>query len=68
MQFERYQGKEVYSDFIPEKKVVNILITSGASCPDAVVEEVIEKILVYFSDINGVDTVIESIKETFEIA
>ncbi len=30
--------------FLPEKKPVRILITSGASCPDAVVESVIKKI------------------------
>lgn len=30
--------------FIPEKDEVSILITSGASCPDAIVEEVIRKL------------------------
>lgn len=30
--------------FIPEKKQLKILITSGASCPDALVERVIEKL------------------------
>ena len=34
--------------FIPEKGVVKILITSGASCPDALVEGVIEKIISFF--------------------
>ncbi len=34
------------SNFLPvEKNPVRILITSGASCPDAIVEDVIEKIL-----------------------
>ena len=32
------------SGFLPEKNPVKILITSGASCPDAVVESVIKKI------------------------
>lgn len=31
--------------FLPEKEHTNIIITSGASCPDAVVDEVIQKIL-----------------------
>jgi 4-hydroxy-3-methylbut-2-en-1-yl diphosphate reductase len=31
--------------FIPEKKILKILISSGASCPDALVEAVIEKIV-----------------------
>lgn len=35
-------------DYLPSKDVVSILITSGASCPDAVVETVIEKLTSYF--------------------
>ncbi|MBZ5857260.1 4-hydroxy-3-methylbut-2-enyl diphosphate reductase [Flavihumibacter profundi] len=30
--------------FLPEKSPINILLTSGASCPDAVVEEVIKRL------------------------
>lgn len=37
------------SNYLPLKKPVTILITSGASCPDAVVEKVIEKLINYFS-------------------
>lgn len=33
------------SDFIPKKQPVKILITSGASCPDALVEGVINKLV-----------------------
>jgi 4-hydroxy-3-methylbut-2-en-1-yl diphosphate reductase len=32
--------------FLPEKKPLKILISSGASCPDAMVEAVIEKIVI----------------------
>lgn len=32
-------------NFLPSKSPVKILITSGASCPDAIVEDVIEKLL-----------------------
>ena len=35
--------------YLPEKNPVRILITSGASCPDAMVEEVIEKLLSFYS-------------------
>jgi 4-hydroxy-3-methylbut-2-en-1-yl diphosphate reductase len=38
----------ITSEFIPQKNPVKILITSGASCPDALVEGVIEKIVSYF--------------------
>jgi 4-hydroxy-3-methylbut-2-enyl diphosphate reductase len=35
-------------NFLPLKQPARILITSGASCPDALVEEVINKLLSYF--------------------
>ncbi|MBL0146827.1 MAG: 4-hydroxy-3-methylbut-2-enyl diphosphate reductase [Chitinophagaceae bacterium] len=38
----------VTSDFIPAKRPVKVLITSGASCPDAMVEDVIEKLISFF--------------------
>ena len=34
--------------YLPEKKLIKILVTSGASCPDALVEMVIKKITGYF--------------------
>lgn len=34
--------------FIPQKDKVKIILTSGASCPDAVVERVMRKLLGYF--------------------
>lgn len=44
--------------FLPHKSPVHILITSGASCPDAMVEEVISKLLSYFPGSAGIETVI----------
>ena len=35
-------------DFLPQKETIKILITSGASCPDALVEQVIEKIISFY--------------------
>ncbi len=35
-------------DFLPYKQPINILLTSGASCPDATVEAVITKIISFF--------------------
>jgi 4-hydroxy-3-methylbut-2-enyl diphosphate reductase len=35
-------------DYLPNKETVKILMTSGASCPDAVVETVIRKIASYY--------------------
>lgn len=38
------------SNWLPEQGPVKILITSGASCPDALVEGVIAKISAYYND------------------
>lgn len=42
-----WRTKEISTieNFLPQKNPLKILMTSGASCPDAVVEEVIEKII-----------------------
>ena len=36
------------NNYLPDKKPIRILITSGASCPDAVVESVIKKLVSFF--------------------
>jgi 4-hydroxy-3-methylbut-2-en-1-yl diphosphate reductase len=46
------------NNFIPEKEFVNIILTSGASCPDSVVEEIMFKILSLFKNVNPIDEVI----------
>ncbi len=46
-----HQKRLSTNDFIPKKEKVNIILTSGASCPDAVVEKVLNKMLSYFKGI-----------------
>ncbi len=46
------------SGYLPEKSPVHILITSGASCPDAMVEAVISKLLSYFPGTESMDKII----------
>ena len=47
--FDFHHKKEMITDnFIPKKNPVKILITSGASCPDALVEKVIDKLAGYY--------------------
>jgi 4-hydroxy-3-methylbut-2-enyl diphosphate reductase len=46
LHFDLHLEKEKLTNhFLPQTAPVKILVTSGASCPDAVVEEVIEKIV-----------------------
>ena len=42
------KSENIVSNFLPEKKPVKVLMTSGASCPDAVVEKVIERLVSFF--------------------
>lgn len=42
------QSELLINNFLPGKDPVRILITSGASCPDAVVEKVIGKLVSFF--------------------
>jgi 4-hydroxy-3-methylbut-2-en-1-yl diphosphate reductase len=47
----------VTENYLPEKRPVNILITSGASCPDAIVESVIRKVVSFFPSAKTIDEV-----------
>jgi 4-hydroxy-3-methylbut-2-en-1-yl diphosphate reductase len=43
-----HHNELVTENFWPEKEPVTVLITSGASCPDAVVEGVIKKLAGFY--------------------
>ncbi len=49
----------VTENFLPQKSPVTILITSGASCPDAVVEGVIRKLLSFYPESKTVEEMAE---------
>jgi 4-hydroxy-3-methylbut-2-enyl diphosphate reductase len=51
-------------NYLPKKYPVEILITSGASCPDAVVESVIRKIISFYDNAKDVDSVVTDVLET----
>jgi 4-hydroxy-3-methylbut-2-enyl diphosphate reductase len=47
-------------DFIPAKQPVKILLTCGASCPDAVMEEILRKLVAFFPGSADPDAVIQA--------
>ena len=49
------------SNYIPAKVPVDILLTSGASCPDSVIDQVIQKFLPFFKNSKPIEPVIESL-------
>ncbi len=49
------------SNFLPNKTPVRIILTSGASCPDSVIEGVIHKINSFYSDIKPVEKAIKQL-------
>lgn len=59
-----YESKKhlISDSFIPEKEVVDIVLTSGASCPDSVVESVLKRILEFFPNARSVEDVYSTLK------
>jgi 4-hydroxy-3-methylbut-2-enyl diphosphate reductase len=53
--------EQTSSDFIPNKDKVRIAVTSGASCPDAVVDDVLNRILSFFDVTNNIEEVLTMI-------
>jgi 4-hydroxy-3-methylbut-2-enyl diphosphate reductase len=51
----------ITNDYLPYKNNLKIIITSGASCPDSVVEAVMLKILSYYDNLRNVDEVLKEI-------
>ena len=57
----RKKEEKASSDFMPEKSPVNIILTSGASCPDSIIDKVIRKFLSFFEDCKSLESVIEDL-------
>ena len=57
--FHIHSNKEVVTeDFLPSINPVRIILTSGASCPDSIVDDVLRKILSYFEKTRSVEDVL----------
>jgi 4-hydroxy-3-methylbut-2-enyl diphosphate reductase len=48
------------TSFIPTKEKTRILLTCGASCPDAVMEEILRKLVSFFPGAKDVDEVVNT--------
>lgn len=49
------------NSYLPKNIPVNIILTSGASCPDAVVERVMMKMLSFFENVTPTEQVMEKV-------
>ena len=60
-----YTDKTIHEtfDWIPEKRPLDILLTAGASCPDALLDEVLSKILSWFPDTRPLEQVLDPLIE-----
>jgi 4-hydroxy-3-methylbut-2-enyl diphosphate reductase len=47
------------SSYLPDRQPLRILITSGASCPDALVESVIRKLASFYKEEDKIDALIQ---------
>jgi len=56
-----YHRQEIIqsNNYLPAKEKVSIAITSGASCPDAIVDAVLKKLLSYFNQVKPLEEVVE---------
>jgi 4-hydroxy-3-methylbut-2-enyl diphosphate reductase len=60
LHYNFHTGDElVTTDYLPSKEPVSVLITSGASCPDAVVEAVIRKLVEFYPKGKSVEEIAE---------
>ena len=58
--FDNVKKEEVLiNEFIPQKEKVRVLLTCGASCPDAVVEDILRKTVSLFPSAKSVDQVVD---------
>ena len=58
------QQLQVSHNFIPSKRPVDIILTSGASCPDIIVERVLVKLLDFFPEVTPMEEVLSSYATT----
>lgn len=53
--------KVVSADFLPSKNPVKIILTSGASCPDTLVDRVMLRLLEFFPEAKSVEEIVDTL-------
>lgn len=56
--------ERVSTAFIPSKEKTRVLLTCGASCPDAVMEEILRKLVSFFPGAKDVDEVVNTMLQS----
>jgi 4-hydroxy-3-methylbut-2-enyl diphosphate reductase len=56
-------SKKITEDYLPSVRPLKVMVTSGASCPDALVERVIERLAL----ITGNQAMVESVEENWNV-
>lgn len=59
--YDLHKKAEIIETFLPEKEKTTIMLTCGASCPDAVMEAVMLKILSFFNASKEIEAVMETL-------
>lgn len=57
--------KRIANNFLPDKKPLNIVLTSGASCPDTLVDRVLMRVLEFFPGAKSVDAIMADFEKGF---
>ncbi|PSQ99098.1 MAG: 4-hydroxy-3-methylbut-2-enyl diphosphate reductase [Bacteroidetes bacterium QS_9_68_14] len=57
--YDPHEQQEIETEgWMPEKRPVDLILTAGASCPDALLDDVLNKVTAWFPDARDVDEVL----------